>query len=134
MILPNHTLRSMPNVTHTRKRQCSCKSQGNTRTNGRENSQSSRGQQWHNPKDKSTWLLCCSEFNSWSLFPPGVQGLCILGTSLLIGLGAFQRGPVENSCVWSSLHLNRHNSLLRDPMDALVVAYESRLQLLFIHI
>jgi hypothetical protein len=41
--------------------------------------------------------------------------------------GAFQRGPVENSCVWSSLHLNRHNSLLRDPIDVPFVAYESRL-------
>jgi hypothetical protein len=48
--------------------------------------------------------------------------------------GAFQRGPVENSCVWSSLHLNRHNSILRDPIDVQFVAYESRLQELFIHI
>jgi hypothetical protein len=31
--------------------------------------------------------------------------------------GAFQRGPVENSSVWSSLHLNRYKSLLKDPID-----------------
>jgi hypothetical protein len=48
--------------------------------------------------------------------------------------GAFQRGPVENLCVWSSLHLNRHNFLLRDPIDMPFIAYESRLQELFIHI
>jgi hypothetical protein len=48
--------------------------------------------------------------------------------------GALQRGPVENSCVWSSLHLNRHNSLIRDPIDVPFVAYESRHQELFIHI
>jgi hypothetical protein len=47
---------------------------------------------------------------------------------------AFQRGLVENSCVWNSLHLNRHKSLLRDLIDAPFVAYESRLQELFIHI
>ena len=79
------------------------------------------GQLWHNPKDKSTWLPYFSEFNSWLGFPLGVQGIFILGTSLLVGLEALQtspfrkyrswntsRGvqiePVRTTWFWSSLH------------------------------
>jgi hypothetical protein len=86
-----------------------------------------------NPKDQSTWLLYFSEFNSWLGFTAGVQEIFILETSLLVGLGPFKEAQLKIH-VWSNLHLNRHNSLLRDPIDVLFIAYESRLQELFIHI
>ena len=102
--------------------QCSCKSQGNTRTNGRQNYQSSRGQLWHNPKDKSTWLLYFSEFNSWLGFPPGAQVMFILGTSLLAGPEALQTGPFQkymslNISLGGQIEPVRTTSLRSDQSD-----------------
>jgi len=61
MISPNHIQWIDVYLNHTKVDTSSCKSQGYIRTSGRENSQSSRWQLWHNPKYKSTWLLCFSE-------------------------------------------------------------------------
>jgi hypothetical protein len=66
-------------------------------------------------------------------FSAEVQEIFILETSLLVGLGPFKEAQLKIR-VWSSIHLNRHNSLLKDPIDVMFVAYESRLQELFIHI
>jgi hypothetical protein len=50
-------------------------------------------------KDKSTWLLCFSEFNLWL----GLQGLVgvlfILGTSLLVGLNGLVLAQFDNNRV-----------------------------------
>jgi hypothetical protein len=48
-----------------------------------------------NPKDKSTWLLYFSEFNSWLGFTAGVQEIFILGTSLLVGVGPFKEAQLK---------------------------------------
>ena len=98
-----------------------------TRTNGRENSQSLRGQLWHNPKDKST---CFSIF--WVQFMVRVSTWCTndiyTRTSLLVGLEALQTSPFRKYMSWNtsrgaqiglvwttlfqnSLHENGHNSL-----------------------
>ena len=99
MILSNHTqwIDIYPN--HKKVDTSCCKSRWYTRTNGRENSQSSRGQLWHNPKDKSIWLLYFSESNSWLGFQRGVGVLFIQGTSLLVGLNGLVLAQFDSNRV-----------------------------------